>query len=41
MLSEFPSNKARKQSTPNFSKNEYFLFSDTHMYVCVSGSKKC
>ena len=32
---------SRKQSTPNFPKNEHFLPPDTHMYVCVSGSKKC
>ena len=29
----------RKQSTPNFPKNEYFLPSDTHTYVCVSGER--
>ena len=28
------------QSTPNFPKNERFLHSDTHTYVCVSGGKK-
>ena len=27
----------RKQSTPNFPKNELFLIPDTHTYVCVSG----
>ena len=32
---------SRKQNTPNFPKNEHFLPSDTHMYVCVSGVKKC
>ena len=32
---------SRKQSTPDFPKNEYFLPPGTHMYVCVSGSKKC
>ena len=32
---------ARKQSTPNFPKNEHFLPPDTHMYVCVSECKKC
>ena len=32
---------SRKQSTPNFPKNEHFLPPDTHMYVWVSGSKKC
>ena len=32
---------ARKQSTPNFLKNEHFSLSDTHTYVCVSGGKKC
>ena len=31
----------KKQSTPNFPKNEYFLLPDTHTYVCVSGDKKC
>ena len=31
----------RKESTPNFPKNEHFLSPDTHTYVCVSGSKKC
>ena len=29
-----------KQSTPNFPKNDYFLPSNTHTYVCVSGGKK-
>ena len=32
---------SRKQSTPNFLKNEHFLPPDTHTYVCVSGGKKC
>ena len=32
---------SRKQSTPNFPKNERFLPPDTHTYVCVSGGKKC
>ena len=32
---------SRKQSTPNFPKNEHFLLPDTHTYVCVSGGKKC
>ena len=32
---------SRKQSTPNFPKNEHFLSPDTHTYMCVSGSKKC
>ena len=27
----------RKQSMPNFPKNEHFLPSDTHTCVCVSG----
>ena len=27
-------------STPNFPKNEHFLPSDTHTYVCVSRGKK-
>ena len=31
----------RKQSTPNFPKNEHFLPPDTDTYVCVSGVKKC
>ena len=30
-----------KQSTPSFPKNEHFLPSDTHTYVCGSGTKKC
>ena len=25
---------------PNFPKNDYFLPSNTHTYVCVSGGKK-
>ena len=42
----FVGNKAkgrisRKQSTPNFPKNEHFLPPDTHKYVCVAGDKKC
>ena len=32
---------SRKQSTPNFLKNEHFLPPDTHTYVCVSVGKKC
>ena len=32
---------SKKQSTPNFPKNEYFVLPDTHTYVCVSGDKKC
>ena len=32
---------SRKQSTPKFPKNNYFLPPDTHTYVCVSGGKKC
>ena len=32
---------SRKQSTPNFPKNEHFLPPDTHTYVCVTGAKKC
>ena len=32
---------SRKQSTPNFPKNEHFLPPHTHRYVCVSGGKKC
>ena len=31
----------KKQSTPNFPKNEHFLPSDTHTCVCVSRGKKC
>ena len=31
---------SRKQSTPNFPKNEHFVTPDTHAYVCVSGGKK-
>ena len=31
----------RKQSTPNFPKNEHFLPSDMHAHVCVSEGKKC
>ena len=33
--------KKKKQSAPNFSKKQYFLPPDTHLYVCVSGVKKC
>ena len=32
---------SRKQSTPNFLKNEHFLTPDTLTYGCVSGGKKC
>ena len=32
---------SRKQSKPNFARNEHFLPPDTHTYVCVSGGKKC
>ena len=31
----------RKQSTPNFPKNEHFLPPDKHAYVDVSKGKKC
>ena len=31
----------RKQSTPNFPKNEDFLPPDMHTHLCVSGGKKC
>ena len=31
----------RKQSAPNFPKNEHSLPLDTHTYDCVSGGKKC
>ena len=34
-------NVSRKQSLSNFPKNEYFLPPHAHMYVCVSGGKKC
>ena len=30
---------SRRQSTPNFPRNEYFLTHDRHTYVCVSGGK--
>ena len=30
---------SRKQSTPNFPKNEHLLPPETHTYVCVSGGK--
>ena len=30
----------RKQRTPNFLKNEHFLPTDTHKYVCVVGGTK-
>ena len=33
--------KTRKESTPNFPKNEHFLQPDTHTYVYVFGDKKC
>ena len=32
---------SRKQSTPNFLKNEHLFPPDTHTCVCVSGGKKC
>ena len=31
----------RKQSTPNFSKNDHFLSPDMHTLICLSGCKKC
>ena len=31
---------SRKQSKPNFPKNEHLLPPDTDMFVCVSGGKK-
>ena len=31
----------RKQSPPNYPKNEHFLPPDTHTYVRLSGGKKC
>ena len=31
----------KKQSTPNFPKNEHLLPPDKRKYVCVSGVKKC
>ena len=37
----FKTGVSRKQSMPNFLKNEHFLSPDTHTYVCVSGGKKC
>ena len=37
----FKTGVSRKQSTPNFPKNEHLLPPDTHTYVCVSGGKKC
>ena len=37
----FKTGVTRKQSTPNFSKNEIFLPPDTHTCVCVSRGKKC
>ena len=36
----YVSGVTRKQSTPNFPKNQQFLAPDTHTYVCVSGGKK-
>ena len=30
----------RKQSTPNFPKNEHYLPPDTRTYECVSGGEK-
>ena len=33
----FQENKACQ----NFAKNEHFLPYDMHMYVCISGGKKC
>ena len=32
---------SRKQSTPNFPKNEHFLPPVKHRHVCVSRGKKC
>ena len=32
---------SRKESTPNFLKNEHFLPPDTHTCVCVTEGKKC
>ena len=32
---------SRKQSTPNFPKNDNALPPDTHTYMCVSVGKKC
>ena len=37
----FETGVSRKQGTPNFSNNEYFLPADTHTRVCLSGCKKC
>ena len=30
----------RKQSAPNFAKNEHVLPTDKHTFVCISGGKK-
>ena len=37
----FKTGVSRKQSTPNFPKNQDFLPPDMYTYVCVSGGKKC
>ena len=37
----FKTEVTKKQSTPNFPKNEHFLSPDTQTYVFVSGGKKC
>ena len=34
-------NEGNKTKHSNFPKNEHFLPPDKHMYVCVSGDKKC
>ena len=38
---EFKTGVIRKQSTPNFPKNERFLYPNTHLRMCVLGGKKC
>ena len=38
---EFKTGVIRKQSTPNFPKNERFLHPNTQLRMCVSGVKKC
>ena len=40
-MTNLKTNVSRKQSSPNFLKNQHFLPPDTHTYVCVLGGKKC
>ena len=40
-LSNLKTGVSRKQSTPNFPKNENFLPPDTHTNLRVTGGKKC